>query len=79
MSGMGKAPGLSGASQASCQAERNCLQGLPVRALERTVSREVAWTIFSRKVKPVSASVVANQIEPVHAPCAPMAMQPAIC
>src|SRR5439155_21616844 len=76
--GMGNAPGLSGCSQASVQAERNCREYFPVRHLDRTVSRDLAAIIFSRKISEASDSVVASQTEPVHTPAAPIAMQAAI-
>ncbi len=79
-SGIGSAPGLSGArSQASVQTERSCRAGLPVRPFERIASREDAAIIFSRKISVVSASTVASHTEPVQAPAAPIAMQAAIC
>lgn len=77
--GIGKTSGLSALPQASCHFERSCRLGLPVRAFERIVSRDVASIIFSRNVALASDSGVASQTEPVHAPCAPIAMQAAIC
>lgn len=76
---MGKVPGLSAPSHASVQADRSWRAGLPVRPRDRTVWRDRASTIFSRKMGEVSASWVASQTEPVQAPAAPMAMQAAIC
>src|SRR3954468_18826791 len=77
--GSGSDPGLSGPSHASCHADRSCRLGLPVRAFDLIVSREPATTIFCRKLSDTSESVVASQTDPVHAPAAPIAMQPAIC
>src|SRR5213592_2049423 len=79
ISGSGSDPGLSGPSHASCHPDFSCLLGLPVRAFERIVSRDPAATIFCRNVSDTSDSVVASHTEPVHAPAAPIAMQPAIC
>ena len=49
-----------------------------MRPLERTVSRERASIIFSRKISEVSDSCVASHTEPVHTPAAPIAMHAAI-
>lgn len=54
-------------------------EGLPVRPFDRTVSREVAATIFSRNTSEHSLSGVASQTDPVHAPAAPIAIAAAIC
>ncbi|MCS3835655.1 hypothetical protein HNR03_000235 [Pseudomonas sp. JAI111] len=69
INGMGSAPGLSGAPQTSCRAKRSYRLDLLMRTAERVMSQEVAWTIFSRKVSLVSASLVAK-IDPVQVPCA---------
>jgi hypothetical protein len=68
-----------GLARAARAAVRSCRAGLPVRLLERTVSRLRAATILSRKISLVSASGVASQTVPVHAPCAPAAIIAAIC
>ena len=54
-------------AQASVQSERSCREGLPVRPADRTVSREVAVSIFCLVCGAVSASSVVSQTEPVHA------------
>src|SRR5262245_5053834 len=78
-SGIGSAPGLASLSQAWVQADLSWREYLPVRPLERTVSREVASTNFWRRIGEHSDSTVASQTEPVHAPLAPIAKHAAIC
>ncbi len=50
-----------------------------MRPAERTVSRDVAASIFSLVCGAVSASSVVSHTDPVHAPAAPIATMPAIC
>src|SRR5215510_14341852 len=76
--GIGNGPGLSGPSQASVHAERSWREYLPVRHLDRTVSRDRASIIFWRKISEVSDSVVASHTDPVHTPAAPRIIHAAI-
>src|SRR6266487_1564160 len=78
-SGIGSAPGPPAESQAAVQSDRSCLDGLPVRLVERTVSRDEAASIRSLVYGAVSASWVVSQTDPVHTPSAPSAMAAAIC
>src|SRR3954471_16226078 len=76
--GIGSGPGLSGPPHAAVHAERSWREGLPVRPAERTVSREVAASIFCTVYGAVSASSVVSQTDPVQAPAAPRAIAAAI-
>src|SRR5215211_7733858 len=76
--GIGSALIPSGPSHASVHAERSWRVYLPVRHLERTVSRDLAVIIFCRKISVVSDSVVASHTDPVHTPAAPRVMHAAI-
>ncbi len=75
---MARGVGLPSASQAAVQDDFSCRENLPVRALERIVSPEVAWIIFSLTIGFVSASLVVSHTDPVQAPAAPMAIHAAI-
>ena len=50
-----------------------------MRPAERTVSRDVAASIFCTVCGAVSASSVVSHTDPVHAPAAPIATAAAIC
>ena len=78
-SGIGKGSGASSACQASVHADRSWRVYLPVRLRERTVWRELAERNFCFTAEAVSASAVVSQTEPVHTPCAPIAITAAIC
>ena len=77
-SGSGWWPPSFGA-HASVQSETSCRDGFPVRPAERTVSRDVAASIFCTVCGAVSASSVVSHTDPVHAPSAPIATAAAIC
>ena len=57
---------------------RSWRAGLPVSDRERTVSRDVAASSFSVTSGAMSLSATVSQIDPVHAPCAPIAIAAAI-
>ena len=63
---------------ASVQGDLSCLEYFPVLLLERTVSLELANSIFSLTIGFVSASDVVSQTDPHQAPDAPIDIAAAI-
>ena len=75
---MGSGSGVSGRSHSSVHAERSMRAGFPVIDRDRTVSDDVAASIFSLMVGTTSDSSVVSHTEPHHTPAAtqPTAAKP---